>query len=65
MVKKEFLTETQRVWSRLYGRPVSEAEALEIICNVNAFYGVLSEELDLVSSDNPETIMKHENGCKH
>lgn len=33
-ISDELLAETQRVWSKAYGRPIGEEEAVEILTNV-------------------------------
>ena len=33
-ISNELLAQTQRVWSRAYGRPIGEEEAAEILTNV-------------------------------
>ena len=33
-ISNELLAQTQRVWSRAYGRPIGEEEAVEILTNV-------------------------------
>ncbi len=33
-ISDELLAQTQRVWSRAYGRPIDEEEAVEILMNV-------------------------------
>ena len=40
-ITDELLERTQRVWSRVYGRPIDEREALEILLNVKRFAEVL------------------------
>ena len=37
----ELLNRTRQVWSRVYGRPIDEREALEILLNVKRFAEVL------------------------
>jgi len=39
----EFLEETKRVWSKAYGREVSDSEAVEILSNVKRLAEVLME----------------------
>jgi len=40
-ISDDLLAKTQRVWSRAYGRPVSEEEAVEILINVKRTAEVL------------------------
>jgi len=40
-ISDELLAKTQQVWSKAYGRPVSEEEAVEILMNVKRFAEVL------------------------
>ncbi len=42
-ISDELLARTQKVWSRAYGRPVSEEEAVEILRNVKQLAEVLLE----------------------
>ena len=42
-ISDELLARTQQVWSRAYGRPVSEEEAVEILRNVKQLAEVLLE----------------------
>ncbi len=40
-ITDELLNRTRQVWSRVYGRPIDEREALEILLNVRRFAEVL------------------------
>ena len=40
-VTDELLAETKDVWSEVYGRPIGEAEAIEILVNTKRFVQVL------------------------
>ncbi len=40
-ISEGLLRETQRVWSKEYGRPLSEAEAVDILVNVKNLAEVL------------------------
>lgn len=40
-ITDDLLVETQDVWSEVYGRPVDEAEAIEILMNAKRFAEVL------------------------
>ncbi len=40
-ITNERIADTRRVWSPLYGREISEAEAVEILMNVKRFAEVL------------------------
>jgi hypothetical protein len=40
-ISDELLAETRDVWSEVYGRPVDEAEAVEILMNAKRFAEVL------------------------
>lgn len=40
-ITAEFLEETKAVWSKAYGRKVSDDEAIEILSNVKRFSEVL------------------------
>jgi hypothetical protein len=40
-ITAEFLEETKAVWSKAYGREVSDDEAIEILSNVKRFSEVL------------------------
>jgi hypothetical protein len=40
-ITDELLERTRRVWSRVYKRPIDEAEAVEILMNVKRFAEVL------------------------
>ena len=40
-ITDDLLRYTREVWSRAYGRPVSEAEAIEMLVNVKRFAEVL------------------------
>ena len=40
-ITQELLVETQRVWSKAYGREVSTSEAVEILTNVRRLTEVL------------------------
>jgi len=40
-IADELLERTRRVWSRVYGRPIDEREAVEILMNVKRFAEVL------------------------
>lgn len=40
-ITDDLLRYTQEVWSRAYGRPVSEDEAIEMLVNVKRFAEVL------------------------
>jgi len=40
-ISDDLLTKTQRVWSRAYGRLISEEEAVEILMNVKHMAGAL------------------------
>lgn len=42
-ISDELLARTQQVWSKAYGRPVSEEEAVEILRNVKQLAEVLLE----------------------
>lgn len=40
-ITDDLLVETQDVWSEVYGRPVDETEAIEILMNAKRFAEVL------------------------
>ncbi len=42
-VTDELLAETKDVWSEVYGRPIDDAEAIEILVNTKRFVQVLVE----------------------
>jgi len=42
-ISDRLLAETRRVWSKEYGRPVDEEEAIEILMNVRRLAEVLME----------------------
>jgi len=42
-ITDDLVRETQRVWSKAYGRPITAEEAVEILMNVRRLFEVLSD----------------------
>ena len=40
-ISDELMQETMRVWSKAYGRPITQEEAIEILTNVKQYADVL------------------------
>lgn len=45
-ITDELIAEHRRVWSRMYGRDISESEAIEIIMNIKRLAEIVLESLN-------------------
>ena len=52
-ISKEWLQETQELWSESYGRPISQDEAIEILFNVKQMGELLLRLRRQVLNDKP------------
>ena len=57
--------ESKEYWSKLYGKPVSEAERQEIFSNLSGYFLTLKQWTDNEKNQNKEVISNEQNSNNH